>query len=461
MIRINVADVIDQSRLRPFQILVLVLCGLCMIMDGFDVQAMGYVAPALIKDWHITKTALGPVFGAGLLGIMIGSLGLSIVADSIGRRPVLIAAMLFLAIGMFATAYASTINKLFVLRFVTGLAMGAIIPNAMALAGEFSPAKFRVTLMMIVSSGFIIGGAIGGGVSALLIPAFGWRAVFYAGAIAPLVIAAVMFVAMPESLQFLVLHGRHLEKVRAWLGRIDPATRADAGTEFSVPERGKKGMPVANLFRNGMATGTLLLWAINFMNLLCAYFLANWLPVVMNEAGHSGSQAVLAGTTLWIGGIVGNLLLGWFVDRRGFGPVLTATFFIGAIAIAAIGQVAGSLTTAFVVIAVAGFCVLGAQSGLNALGPTYYPVSVRSTGTGWASGIGRFGSIFGPVVAGELMRLNWSTGELFQIAAVPASVAVLAMFAFWHVVKLPKRAEAPSAIPQAVPVVPAAPAENR
>ena len=270
-----------------------------------------------------------------------------------------------------------------------------------------------------------------------------------------------MFVAMPESLQFLVLHGRHLEKVRAWLGRIDPATRADAGTEFSVPERGKKGMPVANLFRNGMATGTLLLWAINFMNLLCAYFLANWLPVVMNEAGHSGSQAVLAGTTLWIGGIVGNLLLGWFVDRRGFGPVLTATFFIGAIAIAAIGQVAGSLTTAFVVIAVAGFCVLGAQSGLNALGPTYYPVSVRSTGTGWASGIGRFGSIFGPVVAGELMRLNWSTGELFQIAAVPASVAVLAMFAFWHVVKLPKRAEAPSAIPQAVPVVPAAPAENR
>ena len=129
---------------------------------------------------------------------------------------------------------------------------------------------------------------------------------FYAGAIAPLVIAAVMFVAMPESLQFLVLRGRRLEKVRAWLGRIDPDRRVDADTEFSVPERGRKGMPVANLFRNGMATGTLLLWAINFMNLLCAYFLANWLPVVMNEAGHSGSQAVLAGTMLWVGGIVGN-----------------------------------------------------------------------------------------------------------------------------------------------------------
>lgn len=437
MTSINVTDVIDRSRLQPLQILVVALCGLCMIMDGFDVQAMGYVAPALIKQWQIERTALGPIFGAGLMGIMVGSLAFSILADKIGRRPVLIGAMLFLAVGMFATAYASSINHLLMLRFVAGLAMGAVIPNAMALAGEFSPLKIRVTLMMIVSSGFIIGGAIGGFIAAALIPAFGWQSVFYAGAIAPLAVAAAMYFMMPDSLQFFVLRGRQLTQVRAWLNRIDPEARIGADAEFALPEPGKKGMPVANLFRNGMATGTVLLWVINFMNLLCAYFLANWLPIVMNGTGHSASQAVLAGTMFWVGGLVGNLLLGWLVDRRGFGPVLTVTFLVGAIAIGTIGQVAGWLVAAFMVIGVAGFCVLGAQSGLNALGPTYYPISVRSTGTGWASGIGRFGSIFGPVVGGELMRLNWTTGELFQIAAVPAAVAVLAMLAFWRLVRLP------------------------
>lgn len=442
MPEVNVAKLIDQSRLQPLQMLVLVLCGLCMIIDGFDVQAMGYVAPALIKEWNVAKPALGPIFGAGLFGIMVGSLGLSIVADKIGRRPVLIGAAVFLSIGMFATAQATTLDQLLVLRFISGLAMGAIIPNAMALAAEFSPLRLRVTLMMVVSSGFIIGGAVGGFISAALIPVFGWQSVLYVGAIAPLVVAAVIVLAMPESPQFLVAHNKDLAKVRTWLSRIVPEAGIGADTEFTLPEPGRKGMPVANLFRDGMATGTVLLWVTNFMNLLCAYFLANWLPVVMSGTGHSASQAVLAGTMFWVGGILGNLALGWFVDRRGFGPVLSGTFFVGAIAIVAIGQVAGSLTVAFLVVGVAGFCVLGAQSGLNALGPTYYPVSVRSTGTGWASGIGRFGSIFGPVVGGELMRLNWSTADLFQIAAVPAVVAVVAMLLFWRLASLPSSGKA-------------------
>jgi MFS transporter, AAHS family, 4-hydroxybenzoate transporter len=407
-----------------------------MVMDGFDVQAMGYVAPALIKEWNVAKPALGPVFGAGLFGIMIGSLGLSIVADKIGRRPVLIGAMIFLAISMFATAQTTSLNSLLVLRFVTGLAMGAIIPNAMSLTGEFSPLRMRVTLMMIVSSGFIIGGAVGGFISAALIPAFGWQAVFYAGAVAPLLVAVVIVLAMPESLQFQVMRGGNLSNVRAVLKRIVPQAAIGPDTEFVTPEGRCSGLPVANLFRDGLATGTVLLWVVNFMNLLCAYFLANWLPVVMNGAGHSASEAVLAGTMLWVGGVIGNLLLGWLVDRRGFGPVLSLTFAVAAIAIATIGQVAGSLSAVFIAIAVAGFCVLGAQSGLNALSPTYYPVAVRSTGTGWASGIGRFGSIFGPVIGGELMRLDWSMTQLFQAAALPAAIAVLAMLALWRVVRL-------------------------
>lgn len=445
---VDIVELVDRSRLTGPQLVVFGLCAVCMIMDGFDVQAMAYAAPALIQDWRIPKASLGPVFGAGLFGIMVGSLALSIVADKLGRRPVLIGAMLFVAAATLATASASSIGELEILRFVAGIGMGAIVPNAMALTGEFSPAKVRVTVMMLVSSGFVIGGALGGGLASALIPAFGWRAVFYTGAIAPAVGAIVMVCILPESLEFLVTHRRRLDQVRRWVARLDPAIDRTAAIEFAQRKRDRDSMPVTSLFRDGMARGTLLLWLVNFTNLLCAYFLANWLPVVMNGAGHSASEAVMAGTLLWVGGVVGNVLLGWLVDRLGFGPVLSATFLIAGLAIAAIGQTHGALLPALIAIGVAGFCVLGGQSGLNALGPTYYPVASRSTGTGWASGIGRFGSIFGPVVGGALISRNWATSDLFMIAAVPAVLGTLGMLAFWRLVPLSRAPALAGTVPE-------------
>ncbi|WP_374697756.1 MFS transporter [Alcaligenes nematophilus] len=434
---INVVDTIDRSRLGRLQYFVLGLCMLSLIIDGFDVQAMGYVAPAIIKQWGIAKADLGPVFGAGLMGMAIGALTLGPVADRIGRRPVLIGSMFCLSVCMLATAYASSINELLVLRFLTGLSMGTIIPNAVALAGEFSPARVRVTLMMITSSGFIVGGAVGGAIAAAVIPVYGWSFVFIAGAVAPLLLAMVMLAAMPESLQFLAMQRNRVQQIRRTLARIDPQLDMPADSSFFIPEKKKSGVPFMHLFRDGLGTGTVLLWVVNFMNLLAAYFLANWLPVIMSEAGHSTSQAVLAGTFFWLGGMVGNLLLGWCVDRRGFGPTLTLTFIGAALTIAVIGQVAASMSLAGLVIAAAGFCVLGGQTALNALAAVYYPTSVRSTGMGWAMGIGRFGSIFGPVIGGELMRFNWSTSNLFIAAAVPAVIALFAVVAFWRLGSLP------------------------
>jgi AAHS family 4-hydroxybenzoate transporter-like MFS transporter len=218
---INVVDTIDRSRLGRLQYFVLGLCMLSLIIDGFDVQAMGYVAPAIIKQWGIAKADLGPVFGAGLMGMAIGALTLGPVADRIGRRPVLIGSMFCLSVCMLATAYASSINELLVLRFLTGLSMGTIIPNAVALAGEFSPARVRVTLMMITSSGFIVGGAVGGAIAAAVIPVYGWSFVFIAGAVAPLLLAIVMLVSMPESLQFLAMQRNRVQQIRRTLARID------------------------------------------------------------------------------------------------------------------------------------------------------------------------------------------------------------------------------------------------
>lgn len=463
--QVNVARVVDESRLSPFQIMVITFCTLAMVIDGFDVQAMAYVAPAVLTEFGIAKSELGPVFGAGLVGMLFGTLSLSIAADKLGRRPILLAATFFTALMMYMTSRAESVQELLVLRFITGFGMGAIIPNVVALSNEYSPARIRVTVVMIVSCGFLVGGALGGAFASQLIPAFGWRSVFVAGAVAPLILGIAMLVWLPESLQFLVLRGRKLDKVRRWLARIDPrlvlteATRlvsreegstkaaststsqGATGADSDAPAQ-RPSLPVVGLFRDGLATGTVLLWVINFVNLLSIYFLATWLPVLMTEAGHQTSQAVLAATLLWVGGIIGTLIMGWVIDHRGFGPVLTTIYVVAAIAIAIIGQVAGNISTAYLVIMIAGFCVVGGQTALNALGSMYYPTEERSTGVGWAAGMGRMGSIFGPVVGGAMMSLQWSTEDLFQAAAVPALLGLVCSVIFWRIGKLPRPAAA-------------------
>ena len=437
---INITDLIDQSKLTKHQIWVLLLCALCMVVDGFDVQAMGYVAPAIIQDWGIAKADLGSVFGAGLIGMAFGALFLAPFADKFGRRPVLIGAMFALSVCMAVTMMAESVQALVSYRFITGICMGAIIPNCVTLAGEYSPTRFRVTLMMIISSGFILGGVLGGVLAAAIIPIWGWHSIFLTGAIAPLILAVVMLFKLPESLPFLTLKNRKPDVLKTWATRLGYVESAGTESKFVVRESAKEGAPIAQLFKDNLALGTLMLWVVNFMNLLAAYFLANWLPVLMTEAGHAGSKAVLAGAVFWIGGLLGNLILGWFVDRRGFGWTLSLTFIGAALAIAMIGQSATTLSMAFLVIGAAGFCVLGAQTALNALGAVFYPTSVRSTGIGWALGVGRLGSILGPVLGAELIRLNWSTPNLFLTVTIPVILALIAILVFWKFGNLPTAA---------------------
>lgn len=421
--KISVGEVIDNSKLQPFQIWLLSLCGACLIMDGFDVQALSYVAPSLIADWGISKPSLGPVFGAGLFGMLLGSLIFSVLADKIGRRPVLISATMFFGVCTLATAYTTNVTELLVLRFITGLGLGAIIPNAIAIAGEYSPARIRVRMMMIISGGFIVGAALGGFVSAAIIPSFGWESVFVVGGVLPMLIAVGIYLKMPESLQFLVLHGNQGAQISNVLRKVDPTLRIDSATRFYVTEQPKSGMLLAQLFREGRARATILIWTLSFMNLLVLFFLSNWLPVLMKDAGFSTSHAVLAGTALQVGGVLGTISLGWVIDRRGFNSVLLMNFAAATVAIVLVGQVHTSLLPVFITIFVAGFCIVGGQPAINALAATYYPTSLRSTGIGWSVGVGRLGSIVGPVVGGELLRLNWSMESLFMAAAVPAAIA--------------------------------------
>jgi MFS transporter, AAHS family, 4-hydroxybenzoate transporter len=441
--KVNIATLVDNSRLGLFQWTTFVLCGLCLIMDGFDVQAMGYVAPVVIREFKIPGPEMGLVFSAALVGVLFGSFLFSMLADRIGRRPVLIFTALYFAVLTLWTARATSATELLVIRFIAGFGLGGIMPNAMALAGEYSPARVRVTVMMLVSNFFTIGAAIGGFIAAGLIPRFGWRSVFVFGGLVPLVVALLMIFLLPESLQFLVLRGKSKDKVLKWLRRINAPVPA-GDVQFVVKEENRKGVPVVNLFREGRGMGTVMLWIINFMNLMNLYFLGSWLPTVVRDAGYTAAIGVLAGTAVQVGGSIGTIPNGWLIDRFGFRKVLTIVFGVATISIAMIGQPSLPLSMMFFAAFVAGWCVPGGQPGVNSLAAVYYPTYLRSTGIGASLGFGRIGAIVGPVAAGALIGQHWAPRELFLAAAVPALISAVATYSLRWVMSEPEKASVPA-----------------
>ena len=424
---VDVVDFIDAQPIGGFQIRLLLTCAAVLFLDGFDTQAIGYVAPAVAKEWSLTKGALGPVFSAGLFGLMIGALVFGPLADRIGRKKIIIFSTLAFGIGALVTAFVQDVNMLLAIRFLTGLGLGGAMPNAIAMTSEFNPRRRRATMVMIMFCGFSVGAALGGFLAAAMIPQFGWRSVFVVGGVAPLLLVPILALKLPESVRFLALTGRANERVAQLLGFISPQTAFVPATQFVVNEPELTGVPVLHLFREGRTLVTLLLWVMFFMSLLDIYFLANWLPTVLNDLGASVSSAVLIGSMLQVGGVVGTFALGSVIDRFSF-RALALVYFIAVFAVGAIGQLGYSVVFVTMAIFVAGFCVIGGQIAANALAAAFYPTSVRATGVGWALGIGRVGSIIGPLVGGMLLTMKWSTASVFMAAAAAALCAALASF---------------------------------
>jgi AAHS family 4-hydroxybenzoate transporter-like MFS transporter len=422
---VDVSTLIDRNRLGRIQVVAILLCGLIAILDGFDTQAIAFVAPVVARDWGLDVSAFGPVFGSGLLGLMLGALVFGPVADHVGRKRVLIGATLWFGVFAALTGTADSMAELLAYRFVTGIGLGAALPNVIALTSEYAPARSRATLITVMFCGFPLGAVLGGLASAPLIAAFGWPAVFYMGGILPLLLAPALVLWLPESIRFLVQRGGSAARVAAICGRIDGGRAYDAGQRFVIDDKKLDGMPVKHLFREQRGWGTAALWLVFFCNLLLIYFLINWLPSVLREAGLSLDRAIIGTVALNAGGIAGGLALGRLIDRRGPFGVLGGAYLVGALFIVLIGSLDAGVGGLMAVIALTGFCVLGTQFGINALAASYYPTSIRSTGVGWALGIGRIGSIVGPVVGGIVLALDWSIAEIFLVTAVPAVIAAL------------------------------------
>ncbi len=424
---VDVAGFIDEQKVGGFQVRLLLTCAAVLFVDGFDTQAIGYVAPALIREWGIGRAALGPVFSAGLFGLMLGALVFGPLADRIGRKWIIVASTLAFAIGTLATVWVSDASGLLIVRLLTGFGLGGAMPNAISLTSEYSPRRRRATMVMTMFAGFSVGAALGGLLAAAMIPAYGWRSVFLLGGAAPLLLVPFLAARLPESVRFLALRGDAQVRVAALLARVAPKVVQPPGTVFAVHEESLPGLPVSQLLRAGRAPATLLLWVVFFMSLLDLYFLSNWLPTVLSDLGASVSLAAVIGAMLQIGGVVGTITLGRVIDRFSF-RALALTYAVAAVAVAAIGVSTGSVALAGLAIFAAGFCIVGGQIAANALAAQFYPTAIRASGVGWCLGIGRVGSIVGPLVGGMLLAMHWSTGALFVTAAAPALVAAVACF---------------------------------
>lgn len=373
----------------------MIVCFAVVALDGFDTQSVAFVAPALHQSWDVSPELFGPLFGAGLLGTLIGSIALGSLADRFGRKRMLMLSVLVFGLMTFACAFADSIGQLGVYRFVAGLGLGGAIPNVLALISEYSPKSMRSTAIVITFAGFPIGAVIGGIASAQLIPAFGWPSVFLAGGALPILILPAIAAFVPES----------------------------TGVREAT-------VPVRDLFRERRAAWTLLLWGLTFTTLLLAYFLVNWTPLLLVEAGLAHRQAIMGVVVLNLGGIIGSVLIGRISDRRGPFKALAAAFLVGAVCVAGVGLlIQSSAATLLALIFVVGFCVFGAQLNISAVSAIYYPVSMRSTGIGWNMGVGRIGSVVGPTVGGALIALGLGRGEMFLSAAIPAAIAGLIVVA--------------------------------
>ncbi|SFI32115.1 MFS transporter, AAHS family, 4-hydroxybenzoate transporter [Collimonas sp. OK307] len=442
----DVQQFIDSHPFSRFQKQLLVLCFLVVAIDGFDTASIGFIAPALRAEWHLTAASLAPLFGIGLFGLMSGALLLGPLADRYGRKPVLLLSVGFFAIASLLSAFATGLPMLLVLRFLTGLGLGGAMPSAITLTSEYCPQPRRASLVTLMFCGFTLGSAFGGLIAAQLLASIGWRGVLMIGGALPLLLLPALWMALPESLRWMVMRGRGAVAIAALASRIE-ARSGHALPQLVVSDRKQPGSPVAQLFRPGLLGGTLLLWSTFFMSLLIIYLLSSWLPTLLSGAGHSLSQASFISSAFQIGGTAGAILLGRWMDRYRPQRVLAIAYLAAAVCIVAVGLSTDNVPLLVLAVFGVGFGVSGSQVGANALAAAFYPTASRATGVSWASAVGRSGSVVGSMVGGALLAAQLSNQTIFLLLAIPAVLAACALLAMG---RLQDRAKAAFVTPTTV-----------
>jgi AAHS family 4-hydroxybenzoate transporter-like MFS transporter len=424
---VQVSRLLDERGVSSFQIKLLIWSFFMVLIDGYDITAIAFAAPSLVKEWALKPGALGPVFSASLVGILFGSAIFGWIGDRYGRKAALILSNIIFGAFTLAAAYSTDLTQMFWLRLLAGLGIGGVIPNAVAINAESAPRQMRATLAIIAVGCVPLGGAIPGFVTAVLVPTHGWQILFYIGGIVPIIIALVAWMGLPESIKYMAIHEHQRGKMEATIKSIQPNYKIPANAKFVIEdEKQFPGFSPVYLFRDGLALITPLVWLLFALNLMGYFFLISWTPILMTAAKLPPATAALSGAVLQVGGTVAAIGLCWWVQRHRF--LAIAIMFTGAIPVVASIGYAGMTSQSVLLIATffAGFLVLGIQTGINAVGALIYPTSLRANGSGWQLGIGRIGSIVGPL-AGALL-IGWPIEHLYLWSAVPFVIAAITCF---------------------------------
>ncbi len=424
----DVQQFIDHIPFSAVQRSVLILCFIVVAIDGFDTAAIGFIAPALKAQWGLQPTALAPLFGAGLFGLMSGALIFGPLADRIGRKPILIGSVLIFGLASLVSALSPDITTLVILRFITGLGLGGAMPNAITITSEYSPTKRRATLVTTMFCGFTLGSALGGIVSAQLLEVLNWHGILAIGGILPLLMVPFLISLLPESLRFMVLKKRPTAQIQKAMRRIAPAMQTLPQLVASADERNNTS--VKDLFNQKFAFSTALIWIAFFMSFMIIYLISSWLPTLLTNTGASLQKASLVTSVFQIGGTVGAIALGLLMDKIGASRILSIAYVLGAIFVVLCGTSSSvsSITLLVICIFGVGVCISGTQVGMNAYTSTVYPTNCRATGVSWANAAGRFGSILGSIIGGWLMSLNLGMSGILNLLAIPATIAAIAVF---------------------------------
>lgn len=423
---IDLRAVLDRPTLGGFRRRVFTYCLLISVVDGFDVQALAFVAPVLTREWGLGRLEMAQLLTAGLVGLLLGNVLLGRLSDRIGRRPVLLYSVVGFGVASLATAFATSPMELLLARLATGVGLGGAIVAALALTAEYAPDRSRATLVTAMFVGFPLGGSVGGLLATPLITTFGWQAVFVAGGVLPLLLIAAIWRQVPESPQYALVSNAAPAEVGALVARLDPDYRFEPGDRFELRESAVKSAGVAELFSPARLPGTLLIWSVCFANLLVLYLLVNWLPSLVHESGRSLRVANLVAVVFNLGGVLGGLALSRMVDRLGAFRVLPFAYAMAAVAVVLLAR-ADAVALVFGLAFVAGAGIIGSQFCVNALASAFYPTAVRSTGVGWALGFGRVGALSGPLIGGAALGAGATTATILSGTAAPILVCSVAV----------------------------------
>lgn len=425
---IDVQSFIDRNPLSRTQKLIMWLCFIIVAIDGFDTAAVGFIAPALKAEWALEATSLAPLFGAGLFGLMAGALLFGPLSDKLGRKTILIGSIVVFGLASLVSAFSTDLNTLIFWRFVTGLGLGGAMPNAITLTSEYSPTQRRSNLVTLMFCGFTIGSALGGIISAQLLPTVGWHGILMIGGIAPLATIPLLLAFLPESLKFLVLKNKAQVKIDQVVRKIAPQVSHPPRLVPTPNETNQTG--IRDLFSRQYALGTFLIWCTFFMSLLIIYLISSWMPTMLTNHGFNLENASWVTSVFQIGGTIGAIVIGYLMDKTESTKVLSMAYVLGAVFLVCLGFGIENAMMPLLLLGMfgVGIGISGSQVGVNAFSSSFYPTHCRATGVSWANAVGRSGSVVGSVIGGWLMSLNLSTFEILSLLAVPAIFAAFALF---------------------------------